>query len=109
MNTLVRDTLFLIGGAAFVWWLLKEKVGAPGGALDVYVARPIAYVISSLTLPAQQHVAGGAVLPDGGYVSWDAIVQAGSKLDSRGEFTWKNLRYRVTQRRKDGNYDTIRL
>lgn len=104
-----RDALFLVGGAALLWYLLKEKLGAPGGALDTGIARPIAYIISALTLPPAVHVIGGAVLPDGGYVSWDAIVDAGSKLDSRGEFMWRNLKYRVTTRRADGNYDAIRV
>lgn len=110
MNSSVRDLLLLVGGAALLWYLLKEKLGAPGGTLDTFIAQPIAYVISSLTLPSAQHVAGGAVLQDGGYVSFDAIVNAGSKVDGNGNFTWGGARYRLIQpRRADGNYDAVRV
>lgn len=109
MNSSLRDMLLLVGGAALLWYLLKEKIGAPGGVLDTFIAQPIAYVISSLTLPGTQHVAGGAVLPDGGYVSFDAIVSAGGKVDGNGNFAWNGARYRLIQpRRSDGNYDAIR-
>lgn len=110
MNSAIRDLLLLVGGAALLWYLLKEKVGAPGGALDRFIAQPIAYVISSLTLPGTQHVAGGAVLQDGGYVSFDAIVSAGGSVDGNGNFPWNGSRYRLIQsRRSDGNYDAVRV
>lgn len=110
MNSFMRDLLLLISGGALIWYLLKQKLGAPGGALDTVIAQPIAYVISSFTLPAAVHVTGGAVLPDGGYVSFDAIVQAGSKVDGNGLFTWNGARYRLIQpRRSDGNYDAVQI
>lgn len=110
MNSFMRDLLLLVGGGALLWYLLKEKVGAPGGTLDTYIAQPIAYVISSLTLPGAVHVPGGAVLQDGGYVSFDAILQAGGKVDGNGVFPWKGARYRLIQpRRSDGNYDAVQI
>lgn len=110
MNSTLRDLALLVGGAALLWYLLKNKLGAPGGALDTVVAQPIAYVISSLILPSNVHVPGGAVLPDGGYVSFDAIVNAGGKVDGNGLFPWSGARYRLIQpRRTDGNYDAVRI
>lgn len=106
MNS-TRDALVLVGGAAFAWWLLKNKLGAPGGVLDTSMARPIAYVMSSLTLPARQHVAGGVVMQDGGYISFDAIIDnSGKGVDASNQFTWKSRRYRIVPpRRPDGNYN----
>lgn len=106
-----KDTAILgavvVGG--FLLWKLfqKGKEFVESGA-DL-IARPIAYTISALILPAAVHVNGGAVLPDGGYVSFDAILNAGSKVDSHQEFSWRGVRYRLVKRRPDGNYDAIRI
>lgn len=105
MNT--KDTLLFagVGLALYVLWKGKDLIE---DAADAVLARPIAYIISKLTLPAAVHINGGAVLPDGGYVSWDAINQAGYKLDSQGIFIWESRRYKVrAPRRSDGNYDAV--
>lgn len=93
-----------VGVGLYFLWKTKEKFEE---AAD-WIAAPIAYVISKMTLPANLHIAGGAVLPDGGYVSWDAITQAGSRLDAQGSFTWRDVRYKVrSPRRADGNYSAV--
>lgn len=107
MNRTIRELAFLVGGAALVYWLLKEKIAGPGGVIDEWIARPIAYVISKLTLPANLHVPGGVIFQDGGYVSWDAIIDGGSKLDANGFFLWRGKRYKVYPRRADGNYPAV--
>lgn len=90
-----------VGAGLYLIWKGKEKFEA---AAD-WLAAPIAYVISALTLPGKVHINGGVILPDGGYVSWDAITQAGSKLDAQSYFVWRNRRYKIrSPRRADGNY-----
>jgi len=105
-----KDTAILaaIGiGGFLIWKFFQKGKEFVASGIDL-IARPIAYTISALTLPAAVHVNGGAVLPDGGYVSFDAILNAGSKVDSRQEFSWQGVRYRLVKRRSDGNYDAIR-
>lgn len=102
-----KDALLFAGVGLGLYFLWKGKEFVSNAA-DEYIARPIAYIISRLTLPPNIHVNGGAVLPDGGYVSWDAITNDGSKLNAQGYFTWRAKRYKVrTPRRADGNYDTV--
>jgi hypothetical protein len=97
-----------VGGYVLYHLLVKGKEYAEEGA--DWIARPIAYVISKFILPSTQHVAGGAVFQDGGYVSFDAIIAAGSKVDAKSQFTWKGTRYQLLQpRRDDGNYAAKRL
>lgn len=91
-----------VGVGLYLLWKSRELVQAGADALS----KPIAYVISKLTLPANLHIPGGAILPDGGYVSWDAITQAGSRLDAQGMFVWRHQRFKTrAPRRADGNYD----
>lgn len=106
MKMTAKDALLFggIGLGLYLIWQGKEKFKEVGD----WLSAPIAYVISKLTLPRALHIAGGAVLPDGGYVSWDAITQAGSKLDAQGMFVWRGQRYKVrSPRRADGNYAAL--
>lgn len=105
-----RELVLIAGGLTLAYLFLSKKLAeftGEGSAIDEWIARPIAYVISKFTLPAQFHVPGGVVFQDGGYVSWDAIIDAGSKLDSSGFFHWRGQRYKVYPRRTDGNYPAI--
>lgn len=106
MTMNAKDAVLFVGvglGLYFLWQG-KEKIKAASDSLSA----PIAYIISKLTLPAALHIVGGAVLPDGGYVSWDAIAQAGSRLDAKGTFVWRGQQYKVrTPRRADGNYAAV--
>lgn len=100
-----------VGAGLLLFWKSKEVVEKGikyvDDVADAVIARPIAYIISKLILPPAIHINGGAVLPDGGYVSWDAITQAGSRLNAQQQFVWRGRTYKVTARRKDGNYDAI--
>ena len=105
-----------VGGYVLYRFFSVAKESAEKGieyietAADATLARPIAYVISKLILPGRQHVAGGAVLPDGGYVSFDAIISAtGQGVDDQNRFQWGGLTYQlVPPRRSDGNYNAKR-
>lgn len=104
--------VYLGAGAIAVYLLyqlLAKGTEAVAAAADAVIAAPIAYVISSLILPPQLHVPGGVVLADGGYLSFDSIINAGSKVGGDGTFMWQGVRYRVTQRRPDNNYGAVRV
>lgn len=88
----------------------SDVIEATGEAVQKtadFISAPIARIISALTLPGKLHVAGGVVFSNGSYVSWDAITDAGSRLDVNMQFTWNARRYRVVKRRPDGNYDAV--
>lgn len=94
-----------VGGYVLYRLLAKSKEYLDTGA--DWIARPIAYVITKFQFAfnSPQHVAGGVVFKDGGYVSFDAIIQGGSKIDAQNTFVWKGQRYRLlAPRRADGNY-----
>lgn len=103
-----RD-LYVLGGVAAIAWLLLRKFKEQVDAGADFIAKPIAYIISSMTLPPAVHVNGGVVLPDGGYVSFDAIVNGGSKVAGDQTFFWRGVKYRVTKRRPDNNYDAVKV
>lgn len=92
------------GIALYYIWKYFRKADEGVDLIGDWIARPIAYVISKITLPPQFHVPGGVVFKDGGYVSWDAIIDGGSKLSSNNTFVWQGRLYRVLKRREDGNY-----
>lgn len=104
--------VYLGAGAIAVYLLYKllaKGTEAVAAAADTVIAAPIAYVVASLILPPQLHVPGGVVFADGGYLAFDSIINAGSKVGSDGTFMWQGARYRVTQRRSDNNYGAVRV
>ncbi len=108
-----KDALLFAGvgiGLLLLWKgkeVVEKGIQYVDDVADAVLARPIAYIISKFVLPPALHINGGAVLPDGGYVSWDAITQAGSRVNAQGLFVWRGRTYKVNARRKDGNYDVV--
>lgn len=101
-------TIGVLVGAGYIVYTLIEKARAPIDKAADWISRPIAYIVSKLTLPGRQHVAGGVVFQDGGYVSWDAIIDGGSQIDRNSRFVWKGRTYKaLTPRRSDGNYAAV--
>jgi hypothetical protein len=48
-------------------------------------------------------------LPSGELVTFEAIVKAGSKLDSRNRFTWNGNTYQLTGSSVSGTYEAIAI
>lgn len=93
--------------ALYYVWKYSKRADEGINMVADWIARPIAYVINKLTLPGAAHIPGGVIFQDGGYVSWDAIIQGGSQLASDNTFTWNKKKYRALARRSDGNYPAI--
>ena len=103
--------VYLGAGAVAIYLLYKllaKGTEVVAAAADTVIAAPIAYVVASLILPPELHVPGGVVFADGGFLSFDSIINAGSRVGGDGTFVWQGVRYRVTSRRPDNNYGAVR-
>lgn len=89
---------------AIVYAVRKLQQGA--GAVANAIAEPAAELYLNLTHDAAE-VLGAVRLPSGQYITFNEIVEAGSKLGSDNRFTWQGQRYEVS--REGSGYKAVRV
>ena len=112
MNKVTPQQIFIFFAVSAAGWLLYKVFDAISVGTNIISETGGALVpqgiIDAIAGPKAQLAEGGAMLPSGNIVTWNAIVAGGSSLNGAMEFTWQNKRYRaLSPRRADGLYNAV--
>lgn len=98
--------LAAVGFGVYLISKLKPVGEAANTALDA-TASTIANAITAVTGGTSPRLTMGVVLPSGERVDFHDVLAEGSGLDENFEFNWRGVRYRVTGRRPDNDYNAV--